>query len=340
MPTETRPSHYSLPENDFNDLLTEVTNKGCYKRTYGKYLLLTIFTILGLSLSLFFVTQIDSLWLQILNAVVFAFLSVQLGLIGHDLSHGGVFNSKTLNRNLALVVWGLGCGLSEGRWFYKHNAHHQSPNHIGHDPDLEIPFVFSHEQADTYSHLYKKWIFPHQHIIFWFGLWFVYPYNIMNSMGYLFKDISFRSIVEMFLMAVHFVFIFGFTFYFLPTTLAIVFNLVTFLVMGAYMGLIFAPNHKGEDMLEADKTYNWVHQITLTRNIYPSLLVSYFLGGLEHQVEHHLFPTMPRFKYAKARIIVENFCKAKNLPYHQTTWLESLQQIHLSLKEEAKAWQK
>ena len=92
-------------------------------------------------------------------------------------------------------------------------------------------------------------------------------------------------------------------------------------------------------MLEHDKTYNWVHQITLTRNIYPSFLVSYFLGGLEHQVEHHLFPNMARYKYAEARKIVEAFCVEKNIPYHQTTWLESLKQIHESLKDDARAWQ-
>jgi fatty acid desaturase len=283
-------------------------------------------------------TLSDSLLLQIINAVVFGFFSVQLGLIGHDLSHGGVFTSKKLNRWLAILVWSLGCGLSEGRWFYKHNAHHENPNHIGHDPDLEIPFVFSHEQALERPDFYKKWVFPYQHITFWFGLWFVYPYNILNSMRFLFSNHSLRSIIEILLMAIHFILLFGATLFFLPFTTAIIFNLIIFLVMGIYMGLIFAPNHKGEDMLEAEATYNWVHQITLTRNIKPGIFVSYFLGGLEHQIEHHLFPTMPRFRYQEARKIVRAFCHQQNIPYHETTWLESMRQIHASLREESRAW--
>jgi fatty acid desaturase len=104
------------------------------------------------------------------------------------------------------------------------------------------------------------------------------------------------------------------------------------------MAMIFAPNHKGEDMLGSDQAHNWVHQITLTRNIRPSRLVSYIFGGLDRQVEHHLFPTMSRFKYPTAQRIVRQFCNEKNIPYKETTWVESLRQIHHSLKLEAKQW--
>jgi fatty acid desaturase len=155
---------------------------------------------------------------------------------------------------------------------------------------------------------------------------------------FIFQDLSLRSLVEIFFMLVHFVLLFGFSIIFLPLAVAMAFQLVVFLTMGVYMGLIFAPNHKGEDMLEAEAAYNWVHQITLTRNIKPGLFTSYFLGGLEHQIEHHLFPTMPRYRYEDARVLVRNFCQEQNIPYHETTWLESLRQIHYSLLEESRAW--
>ncbi len=336
----TKPgSEYILPANDYEKLITTVTAKGCYKRTYLPFFFIFIFTLTGLSVSLFFITITDNLVLQLLNGMLFGFFSVQLGLIGHDLSHGGVFTTKKLNHNLAILIWGLGCGLSESRWYYKHNAHHQAPNHIGHDPDLEIPFVFSHEQAITYSDFNKKWVFPYQQITFWIGLCFVYPYNILNSMRFLFRDISLRSHWEILLMIIHFLLLFAVTLYYLPAMVAIIFNLAVFLTMGIYMGLIFAPNHKGEDMLASEATYNWVHQITLTRNIKPNFFTSYFLGGLEHQIEHHLFPTMPRFRYKEARIIVKDLCLTQAIPYHETSWLESMKQIHLALKEESRAWQ-
>ncbi len=333
-----RGSEYHLPQAEYEKLLERVAAAGLFKRTYRAHLFIFLTTLLGLLFSLVVLASTDTLWVQLLNACVAAFFSVQLGLLGHDLSHHGVFVSKRINYFFAVLVWGLGCGLSEGRWFYKHNAHHRSPNHIGHDPDVDIPFVFSPEQASSRPQFYKKYIFPHQHILFWIGIWFVYPYNILNSMRFLLRDITWRSAFEIILILMHFTLTFGITFWLLPSLVASIFNVTVFLVMGAYMAMIFAPNHKGEDMLSPDQTHNWVHQITLTRNLFSNPVVSYIFGGLEYQIEHHLFPSLSRFYYRNVQVIVKNFCKEKEFPYHETTWMNSLRQIHHSLKQEAHHW--
>lgn len=338
MNPEKRGGEYTLPLSEYEKLVAEVAAAECFKRTYLAHTLVSLVTLTGLGLSAYVITTTDTLWIQLLNACVAAFFTVQLGLLGHDLSHDGVFASKKKNDLWALVVWGIGCGLSEGRWFSKHNAHHRSPNHIGNDPDVDIPFIFSHEQASLYPAFYHKYLFPYQEYLFWVGVWFVYPYNILNSMKFLFREFSWRSATEIFLMLTHFTLTFGFTFWFLPISTAILFNLTVMLAAGVYMGMIFAPNHKGEDMLTPEEEHNWVHQITLTRNLIPSPVVSYFFGGLDRQVEHHLFPTMSRFQYHRAQEIVRGFCAEKNIPYKETTWLESLRQIHSSLKEEAQHW--
>ena len=338
MPHERRGSEYSLPISTYERLLTEVREAGCFRRTYTQYICVTLITVLGLTVSAYGIVSTDTLWIQILNACLAGFLCVQLGLIGHDLSHAGVFQSKTLNRSVARIVWGLGCGLSESRWFRKHNAHHQSPNHIGYDPDLKIPFAFSEAQALQYSTFYQRYIFPRQHTLFWIGLGFVYPYNILHSMRFLLKDSSAQSVFEVILMSIHFVLVLGFTFFFLPPMTAVLFNLVVFLVVGLYMGMIFAPNHKGEDMLAPEGIHNWVHQITLTRNITPSFLVSYILGGLEYQIEHHLFLGMSRFQYPRAQAIVKEFCAKEHIPYTETSWTGSLKCIHTALRDVARMY--
>lgn len=340
MTEKTSVKDIQLPQSDFVALQSHIREVNLYQRTYVAHALNTLIAIAGFSLSLVIVTLSDSLLVQLLNAVVFGFFTVQLGLIGHDLSHGGVFSSHQRGRRVALFVWGFFCGLSEGRWFYKHNKHHQEPNHIGHDPDLEIPFVFSDEQAALRSDFSKQWLFPYQHILFWIGIWFVYPYNLLNSAKFLFGHWDRRAILELGLMLAHYILVFGLLFYFLPFAVAVMFIVVSFLVTGAYMGLIFAPNHKGEEMLEADETFNWVHQITLTRNIIPSPLVSYIFGGLEYQIEHHLFPNMSRFQYRHAQQIIKDFCGEKGIPYHETTWSESMRQIHEALKAESAVWRR
>src|SRR6185503_879330 len=127
---------------------------------------------------------------------------------------------------------------------------------------------------------------------------------------------------------------------FLPLPVAVLFLVVSFLVIGGYIGLVFAPNHKGEEMLDEEDEFIWTHQITLTRDLYPTWLVFYLLGGLNFQIEHHLFPTMSRQKYWQAYKVVKDFSAKHGIRYHQTTWRESMREIHVSLKEEARAWQK
>jgi len=332
-------SNYQLPQEKYDELLHHVVQAGLFGRTKKAHFTIFLITLFGMIFSFIVIASTDTLWVQLLNACFAAFFTVQLGLLGHDLSHKGVFRSSPTNHFLALLVWSLGCGLSEGRWFSKHNAHHQSPNHIGYDPDIDIPFVFSHTQATLRSPFLQKYIFPYQHILFWIGIWFVYPYNIFNSMHFLFREITWRSLFETVLIIIHFAITIGLTFWLLPPLVAILFNVTVFLMIGVYMAMIFAPNHKGEDMLAPEQVHNWVHQITLTRNIFSTPFISYVFGGLEYQIEHHLFPSMSRFHYRDAQAIVKKFCQENSIPYHETTWVQSLHQIHHSLKHEANYWQ-
>lgn len=329
---------YSLPDREFEELKKQVTKAGCFESSYLSHFIIFLIIANGLAFSAFIIMQTDTIWIQIVNAIFAGFLTVQLGLIGHDLSHNGVFVRSRINQAFSFLIWSIGCGLSESRWFHKHNQHHISPNHIEHDPDVRIPFVFSHEQAQMRSDFAKKYLLPKQHILFWIGLWFVYISNMVFSMRHLFSRFDSRAALELLLIGIHFALVIKFTFWFLPTFVASIFNLVVIFTIGIYMATIFAPNHKGEDMLMPKQNNNWVHQITLTRNIKPSLVTSYLFGGLNYQIEHHLFPSMSRFNYSKARPIVQDFCIKYHLPYKETSWIKSLTEIHQSLKRVAKTW--
>ncbi len=324
-----------LPEEAYTNLYRQAAASGCTKVTYQYFILHALVALLGIGGSLYMSSTTTSLVPLIFSAILFAFFSVQLGLLGHDLSHQQVFKDQKRNIFWAVVVWGLGCGLSESRWYFKHNSHHQGPNHIGHDPDIDIPFVFSDEQIERYSPFTKKYILPYQHYLFWVGLCFVYPYNILHSMRFIFQNLHKRAIIEITLIGIHFILLLIFIFTTQPAELAIVWNMVVFLCMGLYMGLIFAPNHKGEAMLSENATYNWVYQITFTRNIKTSFIGDYVMGGLQFQIEHHLFPHVSRFNYRAIQKIVRAFCQTHNIPYQETGWLSSMYQIHQALKAAA-----
>lgn len=319
-------------DETYRRLLDTVLAAGLFKRTYLPYALCAALAFGGLVLSFYFMTLSEGIGWQFLNGIFFGFWSIQLGMVGHDLSHNQVFQSPKVNRPLAIFGWCFFSGLSEHRWYEKHNAHHRGPNHEGHDPDLDIPFIHHYEQVSGRSHFFKKYILPYQHVLFWAVLPFVYFYNIFYSLTHLFKDINSRTYIEVTLMVMHFAVLFSLAFWLLPLVPAIIFLAGTFVSAGLYMSLVFAPNHKGVEVIAAHEKFNCLNQITSTRNIYPGPLTSYLLGGLDTQIEHHLFPTMPRYQYSKARKIVKVFCKENNISYYETNWLRSMYEIHQSLK--------
>lgn len=320
----------------YEELSNKVEEAGLKKRTYVHYLVYFILVTLGCVTSIYFLTVTDNLYLQILNGVFLAVVLVQAGMLGHDFSHQQVFDSKKLNRVGGAIMWGLYGGVSEGGWYDKHNAHHKYVNHEGLDPDLGVPFIFSDVQVAGKSEFVKKFITPHQHWLFFFMLPFVYPNFVLWSFKRLFTSLTARNIVELILIFIHFALFFFFPLYFLPLGVAVIFLATVLLFAGFYMGLVFAPNHKGEEVVDEDTPATWVQQITLTRNLNPSLFSFYFFGGLDLQVEHHLFPEVSRFNYPKIHKIVKAYCAEHDIRFYETSWFNSVKEIYVSLKTHAK----
>jgi fatty acid desaturase len=89
-------------------------------------------------------------------------------------------------------------------------------------------------------------------------------------------------------------------------------------VAGAYLSMIIAPNHKGMPIWAAGQELTFLErQVVSTRNITPGPITDFLFGGLNYQIEHHLFPTIPRANLGRAREIVLPFCKAQGLPYDE-----------------------
>ena len=108
-------------------------------------------------------------------------------------------------------------------------------------------------------------------------------------------------------------------FWFLPLGMAFAFLGVQLAVFGVYMGASFAPNHKGMPIIAQDAKVDFLSKQVLTsRNIRGGWWVDP-MGGLNYQVEHHLFPNMPRPNLARAREIVREYCETLDIPYTETT---------------------
>jgi len=100
--------------------------------------------------------------------------------------------------------------------------------------------------------------------------------------------------------------------------IAFVFLAVQLGLFGFYMGISFAPNHKGMPVVPKDLTLDFLRrQVLMSRNVRGSRVIDVVMGGLNYQVEHHLFPSMPRPHLRRAAPLVAAYCEAHDVKYTQ-----------------------
>ena len=105
-------------------------------------------------------------------------------------------------------------------------------------------------------------------------------------------------------------------------------------VGGFYLASVFAPNHKGMPQIEAGQELDFLRsQVLTSRNVKSSPLTDLLYGSLNYQIEHHLFPTMPRCNIRRAHKIVRAYCAELAIPYHEATIYRSYQEILSFLHE-------
>jgi fatty acid desaturase len=313
--------------SDYADLLRQVRQAGLLGRRPGYYLTKIAVTA-GLLVAGWaaFVTVGDSWW-QLAVAAFLAFVFTQVGFIGHDAGHRQIFGSRRANYLLGQVHGNLAIGLSYGWWVDKHNRHHAHPNQEGKDPDIAVGVVaFTSEQARASRGL-TRFIARHQRFLF-------FPLLLLEGINL--HVASVRALAgrrlrhrpwESLLLAAHAGGYLATVMLVLPPVKAAVFIVVQQALFGIYLGCSFAPNHKGMPILTGDDQSDFLRRQVLTsRNVRGGPLTDFLLGGLNYQIEHHLFPSMPRPNLRRSQKLVRDFCHRHGLAYHQTTLLRSYTQ--------------
>ena len=217
----------------------------------------------------------------------------------------GPANDRTGRAIAAGVV-----GISYAWWMTKHTRHHANPNKVGKDPDIDFDTI-SFIEADAAKQRGLMALITRKQGYLFFPLLTLEGVNLhFTSIRTLFDrgPVKGRAL-ELSLIAVRFAVYFGAIFWMLPLGMAFAFIGVQLAVFGVYMGASFAPNHKGMPIIPADVKLDFFSKQVLTsRNVSGGFWASALLGGLNYQVEHHLFPNMPRPHLAKAREIVREHC--------------------------------
>ncbi len=321
-----------LQQQDYAELKRRIVAAGLLKKQPGYYVFNASVRIalLGASIALLFI--ISSLWLHLLNAAFLAFAFTQVGYLGHDGGHRQIFRSTHRNDVVGLAINFL-LGISRTWWVDTHNEHHANPNDLALDPHTALPvFAFSEEQADSKQGFLR-------HIVGYQSFYF-FPILLLEGLGIRAASVQFLLAREVrgkwweaSLMVLHFIIYFSLLFYVLSWWHAVLFIAVHQSLLGLYMGSVFAPNHKGMPTFSREDNIDFLRRQVLTsRNVVGNPVADFWYGGLNYQIEHHLFPSMPRNKLKEAQPIVRAFCEERSVPYAESgafrSTIEILQYLH------------
>ena len=327
MPTATG-SAPTARGSDFAALSHLIARAGLMRRRPGYYSArIGLVTILYIAGWVAFAAVGDS-WYQLIVASCLAVVFAQLALVAHDIAHRQVFRTRRASEIAGLLAGNLGIGMSYGWWMDKHTRHHANPNHEQRDPDV-LPdlLVWSTRQARASAGIPR--------LLGRFQAFLFFP--LLTLEGLALQASSVRALTrptlrhrraEAVLLIPHVALYLGALLLVLSPARAIAFLAVHMGLFGVYLGCTFAPNHKGMQMLtnDGEQPDFLRRQVLTSRNVRGGHVITMLLGGLNYQIEHHLFPNMPTPNLRHARPIVRDYCARIGVPYTEASLTGSYRQ--------------
>jgi fatty acid desaturase len=333
----THPVPESLDCRALKDLHARLDERGLFEpsRFWTRKLLLWVPT--------FFLSYLGLLLLPFgfvwsLVAVVASVGLLTMGYVGHDAGHFALSRSRRVNNFWGQFGMTFLCGMSFGFWRSRHNAHHVHCQEVGGDPDMHFGVLFSvypgsaswHTPLGRFFLRIQKWAFWPLSAFYWITL----RYDAIRD---LFQRPE-ETKIDRFLLPLHWIallivpgLVFGW-----PTALL---AYVTVSCLSSLMTVsVFIPNHMGMRRLDEGHDVSYLEQqVTTSRNIANPPLLDFYYGGLNSQIEHHLFPRVAHHRYREMRPIVRDFCDERGIAYREETLYRALASVgnHLGDMTEA-----
>ena len=277
----------------------------------------------------------------IISAILLGLAWQQIAFIGHDFGH----QNDYLSINLLIVML---FGTSIQWWKRNHNIHHIDTNSIENDPDIQhLPFICIDStiiKAQTYySTYYNKWFnidkvanyfVSKQHYLYYLAMAIARVNLYVQSFQLLIYNQVQNRYKELFCLLIYWIW-----YIYLVSGLELIYERVIFVCIShAVAGLVHVQitlSHFGMPAHFVEEKFI-ENQFKTTLNISSSPYLDWFHGGLQFQIEHHLFPRVPRSNLRALSVKVQRFAKDNNLIYRSLDFISANRLVLKQLSEVAK----
>lgn len=313
------------PSPDYAELKRRIKAAGLLEPQPRYFALKFASTALLYAINIAVVVAFDHPAVVIAAAVFLGFVFTHVGFLGHDLAHRQITHRSRLVSSLGLVIGNLLIGVSYSWWTAKHNQHHATPNHSEQDPDLDYPMlVFESESIRDRKRVFYP-VIAYQAVLYLFLGSFQALGMRAQAVAQVLSGRSPRRTAEGLALAVHLLLYTVLLIQIGDWGLSLAFLFIHQMTFGLYNTLVFAPNHKGMPMIDETNRMDYLREQVLTaRNVRAHPVTDFLYGGLNYQIEHHLFPAMARNRLSAAQPIVEAFCAERAVDYAVTGPLRGL----------------
>ena len=307
----------------FNEFTQEMKEKGLLDKTPIRGAFEIALELSGYALFLYFLADVS----PIVAGLFWVLLTVRSTYIVHDLLHRQYFSRKLGNR-LGLIFGNVALGLSGKWWDREHNVmHHTYCNSAEKDGDVQ-----GFGGAIIGKHDFFKFLHRHQHIVFYALLPVIYFSFLFQSYKFVFEK---KNWTELLFLLFHFA-LPAYVIWTLSTADAFIVIAIHYLGYGFALAMVTITNHIGLPIVFGDdyKDMSWMElQTKGSRNVNGGLFIHYVYGGLNTQIEHHVFPQASRFQLLKVAKHLEKFCNDNGFVYYSTSPWQAYKEIYVYLKD-------
>ncbi|KAL0339468.1 UNVERIFIED_CONTAM: Delta(8)-fatty-acid desaturase [Sesamum angustifolium] len=335
---------------DYRKLVAQFAKSGMFEKKGHGVIYSLCFIALLFYACLYGVLYCNSFWIHMLSAAILGIAWMQVTYLGHDSGHYEIMMNRGFNKLAQIVTGNCLTGISIAWWKWTHNAHHVACNSLDHDPDLQhLPFfaVSSRLFQSLISQFYgrkltfdsmARFLVSYQHLTFYPVMCVARVNLYVQTLLLLFSP---KRKVPDRALNIFGILVFWTWFPLLLSRLPnwnerILFVLASFCVT-SIQHIQFCLNHFAANVyVGAPKGNDWFEKQTSgTIDISCSPRMDWFFGGLQFQLEHHLFPRLPRCHFRNISPLVQDLCKKHNLPYRSLSFLDANKLTYRTLRTAA-----